>query len=296
MLKPIYGTDADIDRIATHPRVQRVPGRNISLFIQRDFLSAEECAALIERIEQKRRPSTIADANGDSYFRTSETCDLDPADPLVAAIDAKLSAFVGIDPAHGEPIQGQRYDVGQEFKAHTDYFDPKGLDFARYCSVAGNRTWTLMVYLNEPVAGGATRFNKIGKMVQPQTGKLLAWNNRLHDIDLTAHAGEVVGLGGLDGQGQREFFLALFGVLRGVGGAILVDGKLVSPASPRDAQSAGTSLARSRSGGSSSGKTLRRNHRSGRSPPASTIACRSRLLAATRRTSARCGSPPPTRS
>ncbi len=71
----------------------------------------------------------------------------------------------------------------------------------------------------------------------------LSWNNRLHDIDLTAHAGEVVGLGGLDGQGQREFFLALFGVLRGVSGAILVDGKPVSPASPRDAQSAGASLA-----------------------------------------------------
>ena len=39
------------------------------------------------------------------------------------------------------------------------------------------------------------------------------------------HAGEVVGLGGLDGQGQRELLLALFGVLRGCRGEILVDGK-----------------------------------------------------------------------
>src|SRR3546814_3650813 len=30
-----------------------------------------------------------------------------------------------------------------------------------------------------PAAGGATRFVKIGKTVQPETGKLLAWNNRL---------------------------------------------------------------------------------------------------------------------
>ena len=44
----------------------------------------------------------------------------------------------------------------------------------------------------------------------------------------TADAGEVVGLGGLDGQGQRELLLALFGVLRGVSGEILVDGKPVS--------------------------------------------------------------------
>ena len=40
--------------------------------------------------------------------------------------------------------------------------------------------------------------------------------------------GEVVGLGGLDGQGQRELLLALFGVLRGVSGEILIDGKPVA--------------------------------------------------------------------
>ena len=171
--------DADPAWIASHPRVQRVPSRDLTLFIQRDFLTAEECDGLITRIEVRRRPSTIADANGDTGFRTSETCDLDNADPFIGAIDEKLAAFAGIAPCFGEPIQGQRYAVGQEFKAHTDYFDPAGLDFARYCSVSGNRTWTLMVYLNQPPAGGATRFVKIGKTVQPERGKLLAWNNRL---------------------------------------------------------------------------------------------------------------------
>lgn len=172
-------TDADLDRIAATPRIQRTPTRDLTLFILRDFLTSEECAALVDRIDAQRRPSTIADANGDQYFRTSETCDLDHADPFVAAINARLDSLVGIDTRYGEPIQGQRYAPGQEFKAHTDYFDPKGADFAQYCSVAGNRTWTLMVYLNEPAAGGATRFTKIGKTIQPETGKLLAWNNRL---------------------------------------------------------------------------------------------------------------------
>ncbi len=175
---PPAAPDADPAWIAAQPRVQRVPSRDLTLFIRRAFLSAEECAGLIERIEAGRRPSTIADANADYAFRTSETCDLDRDDPLVAAIDAKLSAFTGIDPAYGEPIQGQRYAVGQEFKGHTDYFDPNGADFPKYCATAGNRTWTLMVYLNEPAAGGATRFPKIGKTIQPETGKLLAWNNR----------------------------------------------------------------------------------------------------------------------
>lgn len=172
-------TDADPARLSGHMRVQRFPSRDLTLFIQRDFLDADECAGLIERIDANRRPSTIADSNGDHYFRTSETCDLSTDDPFVAEIDAKISAYAGIAPSHGEPIQGQHYAPGQEFKAHTDYFDPKGEDFARYCSAAGNRTWTFMIYLNEPGAGGATRFTKVNKIIQPEPGKLLAWNNRL---------------------------------------------------------------------------------------------------------------------
>src|SRR3546814_12156527 len=68
---PPFAADADPAWIASHPRVQRVPSRDLTLFIQRHFLSAEECAGLVERIDAHRRPSTIADATGDGYFRTS---------------------------------------------------------------------------------------------------------------------------------------------------------------------------------------------------------------------------------
>jgi ribose transport system ATP-binding protein len=64
----------------------------------------------------------------------------------------------------------------------------------------------------------------------------LCWNGRLDHIDLAVRRGEIVGLGGLDGQGQRELFLALFGVLRGVSGTLRLDGKDVAVASPRAAK------------------------------------------------------------
>jgi ribose transport system ATP-binding protein len=60
----------------------------------------------------------------------------------------------------------------------------------------------------------------------------LGWDDRLHDISFKLHAGEVVGLGGLDGQGQRELLLALFGVLRSTTGQIAIDGKPAVIASP----------------------------------------------------------------
>ena len=64
----------------------------------------------------------------------------------------------------------------------------------------------------------------------------LGWGQRLSDVSLQLHAGEVIGLGGLDGQGQRELLLALFGVLRGVSGQVLVDGRPVRLGGPSDAR------------------------------------------------------------
>ena len=166
-----------VAHISSHPGVQRTPSPKLTLFQRRGFVSPDLCTRLIAQIDATRRPSTVSDYNGDAAFRTSETCDLDQADPSVAELEQRIIDFIGLDPAHGEPIQGQRYAVSQEFKGHTDYFEPQGIDFHKFCSVAGNRTWTVMLYLNEPEAGGATRFKAIDKMVQPETGKLLCWNN-----------------------------------------------------------------------------------------------------------------------
>src|SRR6185436_15628137 len=60
----------------------------------------------------------------------------------------------------------------------------------------------------------------------------LSWNGRLDNVSLQLRAGEVIGLGGLDGQGQRELLLALFGVLRAATGQLLVDGRSVAITGP----------------------------------------------------------------
>lgn len=173
--------DGPAQRLRATAGVQRVPTRELELFIVKGFLDEETCAALIERIDLQRRPSTIADDYGIANFRTSETCDLDSSDPFVARVDAQFCDLLGIPPDRGEPLQGQRYAPGQEFKPHTDTFNPGGYDFYVHTANQGQRTWTAMVYLNEPEDGGATRFKTIGKTIQPETGKLLAWNNLLAD-------------------------------------------------------------------------------------------------------------------
>lgn len=71
----------------------------------------------------------------------------------------------------------------------------------------------------------------------------LNWESRLSGIDLDVREGEIVGLGGLDGQGQHELLLALFGVLRGVDATIKVDGKPRRINSPSDAKSRSVAMA-----------------------------------------------------
>ena len=177
----ISSGESSADHLMTIPGMIRAETALADVFVLRQFLSPVECEALIQRIESRRRPSTIADDIGDAAFRTSETCEFDHLDPLIVALDAKLAWVSGITPAHGEPLQGQRYAPGQQFKPHTDYFEPTGSDFQRYCAVSGQRTWTFMIYLNDVAAGGETVFEGLGTTVKPQRGKLLCWNNRHPD-------------------------------------------------------------------------------------------------------------------
>jgi prolyl 4-hydroxylase len=163
-LRPAPGLSGRAPRALAAARAVRPPG----------FLPPALCADLVALIDRNRRPSEIADANGDHYFRTSETCDLSDEDRGAGPRGAAPRASTRSTSRHGEPVQGQRYAVGQEFKAHTDYFEPDGRDFHKFCSVAGQRTWTFMIYLNDVEAGGATRFKVIDKMFKPETGKLSA--------------------------------------------------------------------------------------------------------------------------
>jgi ribose transport system ATP-binding protein len=73
--------------------------------------------------------------------------------------------------------------------------------------------------------------------------KDLTWYHVLSGISLKLAPGEIVGLGGLDGQGQSELLLALFGVLRGLTGEVRIDGRLTTIAHPRQAKSRDIGLA-----------------------------------------------------
>ena len=165
------------ERLAANPSAFKIPSNDLDIFVVRDFLIRAECAELVARIDARRVPSQLLAPTEDPEFRTSESCNLDPLDPFIKGIEAKLTRLLGIDPNHGETIQGQRYAVGQQFKPHHDFFYRDQPYWPEMERTGGQRTWTAMIFLNEPESGGHTAFPKANLKVAPRTGNLLAWNN-----------------------------------------------------------------------------------------------------------------------
>lgn len=165
-------------RLVFDPKVQRVPDNRLQLFRYDDFLSSQECDLLVQQINKQLRPSTITTGTDYAGFRTSTTCDLGhQSSALIERVDNKIAKTLGVRLSWSEVIQAQRYDAGQEFKAHTDYFTPDTPEFETYAKDAGQRTWTFMVYLNDDVEGGQTHFKEIEQTFSPKTGTAVIWNN-----------------------------------------------------------------------------------------------------------------------
>ena len=170
----------------------------VQFYLGENFLSPDECALLRKKIDAGVYPSPLFEKDKYEGVRTSSTCDLNTYDPLVSMIDERLANLLGVERAHGEPLQGQRYEAGQCFKEHADFFYIDQPYWPEYEPRGGQRTWTAMVYLNEPASGGATAFKLLGLTLNPRLGRILIWNNMALDGSpnpWTLHEGTAVGEG-----------------------------------------------------------------------------------------------------
>ena len=179
-------------RLARHDRIEIVGSGLLDLYIVQGFLLEQECADLIQLIDDTSRPSTLYEGTEIPGFRTSYSGDLNPFHPLVQIIEGRICNLMGLDKRSGETLQGQRYQVGQQFKPHHDYFHTNEAYWQLERPRGGQRSWTAMIYLNEPEAGGETNFPNAGLCVSPRTAMLVLWNN-MDAIgapnDLTPHEG-----------------------------------------------------------------------------------------------------------
>ncbi len=164
-------------RLDGDPAVYKVPVDDAEIFAVSGFLSLDECDRMIEMIDAVAKPSQLFDDVYQAQYRTSYSGDVDRNDTFVRMVERRLSDLLGIDSAWGEAVQGQRYQPGQEYRSHCDWFDTNAEYWLGEIDRGGQRSWTAMVFLNEVEEGGATEFPELGIRIPPQPGTLLTWNN-----------------------------------------------------------------------------------------------------------------------
>lgn len=129
-------------------------------FLYKGFLTGEECDHLISLAREELQRSAVADNESGksvlSLVRTSSGMFIQKyKDKVVSRIEDKIAAWTFLRKENGEPIQVLRYEEGEKYEPHYDYFHDK-INQAR----GGHRIATVLMYLTDVVKGGETVFPK----------------------------------------------------------------------------------------------------------------------------------------
>jgi prolyl 4-hydroxylase len=153
----------------------RVVNADPPIFCVDNFLTPLECQFLVTFASDSFGPAPVVGkgAGEVSPSRTSSTCYLARED--LPDYMRKVSMLTGKPIEHCELPQVGRYLPSQQYLQHFDAFDTSTEDGRRFASNGGQRTITVLVYLNDVMRGGATRFPALNLDVQPRQGMALVF-------------------------------------------------------------------------------------------------------------------------
>lgn len=158
-----------------------------------NFITSYECDELIKLSEGRYKESTVYTNNAgylDKKSRTSSNVFFKKSENnLIKKIENKVMKMLNINYDQIEPLQIVKYQKGQEYKYHYDYFDESVKQKQRLHS--------FIIYLNnlDYNDGGATNFPLLNCKFYPYKKRAIHWKNI--DINgnlnqLSLHAGEPV--------------------------------------------------------------------------------------------------------
>lgn len=140
-----------------------------------NFISEAERQFILGIANTKLAASTVVDsetgapvahANRTSFGMSFQR----GANSVIASIEERISKFVQWPIENGEGIQVLKYDVGQQYKPHYDYFVPSQPGSAVCTKNGGQRVATLIMYLSTPEEGGFTEFPNLNLRFPARAG------------------------------------------------------------------------------------------------------------------------------
>jgi prolyl 4-hydroxylase len=206
---PITKTARPMPRIDAAANAIHTPDRMVDVLLMLNaprivvlgnLLSGDECDAMITYTEQRlQRSPVVADSDGRTELhahRTSSGAMLQRGESeLIARIETRLAGLTQWPAENGEGLQLLRYDGGNEYRPHYDWFNPALPGPRKHLERGGQRVATIIMYLSDVEQGGATSFPNIGLQVQPKKGSAVFFANTdpygTPDPQ-TLHAGEPV--------------------------------------------------------------------------------------------------------
>ena len=155
---------------------EKINIKKLEIYKIQNFLTEDECTQIISTIDSTElTPSTVYNELYNkritSNTRTSKTCYFTESDILIKDIEIRICKTMGISNSYIESIKAQKYEIGEEFRLHTDYYKHQT------SLIDGQRTWTFMIYLNSVEEGGYTSFPLAYYSCAPSRGTALTWNN-----------------------------------------------------------------------------------------------------------------------
>ncbi len=163
-----------------------------------NLLSDAECDALVAAANPRmKRSLTVETQTGGEEINADRTSDgmffQREEIPVVATLERRIAKLVNWPEDHGEGLQVLHYRPGAEYKPHYDYFDPTQPGTPTILKRGGQRVGTLVIYLNNPEAGGGTTFPDVQLEVAPRKGNAVFFSYAAPDPSTkTLHGGAPV--------------------------------------------------------------------------------------------------------
>lgn len=147
---------------------------NPTVYLLENLLSDEECDYLISQSQGRLSRSSVVDETGESSYisdvRTSESAGFYHfEDEIITKIEKRIMDLFHWNNDDSDAIQVLKYEVGQEYQPHYDYFAHNGA----FVKGIGERIATLILYLSEPIKGGGTGFPDLNLTVNCKKGSAL---------------------------------------------------------------------------------------------------------------------------
>lgn len=149
----------------------------------RGFAPAGVCDWIIDRVRPKLAPARVWNKENEGGtvdpVRSNSAVELrlTDMDVVLAILRARISAATRLPEAIFEAPQVMHYSVGQQFRLHHDYLDPKVAGQAADLARRGQRIGTFLLYLNEDFEGGETQFPQAGVNFRGAKGDALFFAN-----------------------------------------------------------------------------------------------------------------------